>query len=680
MISVPSFPFFAAVTLLLFQCLVPVAYSQTTRIADATSNYVPSSESTFDHMIELEDNLWFHWNDIMGDRGFMGRLIHTADSFEQAPSWLGFGLYHSNHNYTKLPAASDPFMIGSTAIIGMVTAAEAPTPAQHYHLAAQSSEGIRVASDDTSYSNANVIQHDRDDGKVVTDLSFTKALEGAGSIGANLRREGQNIFLWAVGPPEGKNSGALGKHSMKGVIFLDLETVQEEVEGPSSPAYTAARGDSEETSSNAAPIISGKCGESSVLDGTDAGQVDLTPTLQFHWKLVGRGTKIQIALAYTGEDAWLGVATSTNGKMVGSSAVIGAVDGTDNLGIPPTHYNLNDQDPTGVVADASVLLEDATITSASSSGDASKTTTILQFTRMLNDPNDAIPITAGLTTFLYAVGASRELAYHEHRGAFQINLEDCGGTIVAVGTWTRHGLFAFHGFLATMAWALASPFAVTVAWFRNLVPASWIYIHVFANVFTFLATLVAFIVVIIGITKEDAADHFSKAHHWVGLILMLLATFQVINGFLRPPVQRKDTNQTTAQDTILGIIPIPRTPRETWQLMHRLSGLLAIVLGIYQVQSGLGLYALQFQTTSVVMFYWIYVGLFISGIVGLKVWVHREEEKARQGVMQAVSTSEPHGGIDDAHVDGDDEEDSPHPETELSSSSMPPTVLQGTLS
>lgn len=673
---ISSFSFLAAVALL-FQCLVPSVYSQT-RIIDATSSFVPSSESTFDHMVELEDNLWFHWNDIMGDR-FTGRLIHTADSIDQAPSWLGFGVYHGNRDYTKLPDASSPFMVGSAAIIGMVTAAEAPIPAQHYHLTAQTSESISVASDDTSFSNANIIQHDRDNGKVVTDLSFTKALEGAGLPGTNLRKEGQNIFLWAVGPAGGKNSGALGKHSMKGVIFLDFTTVQEQVEGPSTPAYTATRG-SEESSTNSAPIISGKCG-SSVLEGKDAGQVDLTPKIQFHWKLVGRGTKIQIALAYTGEDAWLGVAASLNGKMVGSSAVIGAVDGNDNLGIPPTHYNLNDQDLTGVVADSSVLLEDASITSAPSPNDASKKTTTLQFTKLVNDPNDAVPITAGLTTFLYAVGASRELAYHEHRGAFQLNLEDCGGTIIAAGTWTRHGIFAIHGFFATLAWALATPFAITVAGFRNLVPASWIYIHVFANVFTFFATLVAFIVVVLGISKEDAADHFSKTHHWVGVVLLFLATFQVINGFLRPPVQRKDANQTSPPDAILGILPIPRSPRETWQLMHRLSGMVALILGIYQVQSGLGLYSLQFRTTSMVTYYWIYVALFISGVIGLKVWVHLEEEKARRGVMHAVSTTEPSGsggGIDDDL--GMDEEEEPRRDVELSSSSMAPVVLKGTLS
>lgn len=641
--------------------VIPLAGSQTL-ITDATSNFQPSSESIFDHMVKLEDNLWFHWNDIIGEK-FNGRIVHIADSIDQAPSWLGFGVYHDNQNYTAIPKSSASFMVGSTAMIGMATSAEVSIAAQHYHLMAQSVEGIMVASDDTSYTNTDILQHDQDDGKVVTTLSFTKALQGA-AIG-NLRRDGVNILLWAIGPPLGKNSnGALGKHSKKGVIFLDLVAVQQEVEGPSTPAYTART--SEE---NLAPVVRGKCG-SALLDGTDAGQVDLTQALQFHWKLVGRGKQVQIALAYTGGEAWLGVAISSNGKMVGSSAVIGAVDQ-----IPPTHYNLNDQDRSGVVADASVLLEEATITSAPSTSDASQTTTILRFTKTLNDPNDAIPIQHGLTTFLYAIGSSQTLAYHEHRGAFQLNLEDCGGTIAVAGTWTHHGIFVAHGFFAIMAWALATPFAVSVAWFRTLVPASWIYIHVFANVFTFFATLIVFVLGVVGISKEDAADHFSKPHHYVGLVLFFIATFQVINGFLRPPVQRKESNRFESQQgMILGVIQVPRSPRETWQLLHRLSGLTALAMGIYQVQSGLGLYAAQFNTDSVVMYYWVYVGAFVLVLLGLKIWVYIEEEKARKGVMQAVRTSEPNG-MDDIHGDDDD----PDRETEMPSVA-PVGMLQGTLS
>jgi hypothetical protein len=126
------------------------------------------------------------------------------------------------------------------------------------------------------------------------------------------------------------------------------------------------------------------------------------------------------------------------------------------------------------------------------------------------------------------------------------------------------------------------------------------------------------------------------------MVLTFLATFQVINGFLRPPVVRKDARTlASSPDTFLGVVPIPRTPRETWHLMHRVAGLAAIVMGIFQIQSGLGLYAQRFQANSMVKYYWIYVGLFFMSLIGLKLWVVFEEDKARQGVLQAVNTAEP---------------------------------------
>ena len=93
------------------------------------------------------------------------------------------------------------------------------------------------------------------------------------------------------------------------------------------------------------------------------------------------------------------------------------------------------------------------------------------------------------------------------------------------------------------------------------------------------------------------------------------------------------------------------TPRETWFFLHRLLGLSAVGLGIYQISSGLSLYAQLFQTQSMVNYYYVFVVLFIVSLIALKVWVTVEENKARQGLAQAVSTMEPkpleENGLDD---------------------------------
>ncbi|KAL3916515.1 MAG: hypothetical protein SGILL_005142, partial [Bacillariaceae sp.] len=418
---------------------------------------------------------------------------------------------------------------------------------------------------------------------------------------------------------------------------------------------------------NTAPIVAAQCTSTILGQGAGIGQVALTPTSTFSFQILG--DKIQLALEHSGtHPVWLSIASSPNGYMVGSSAIIGS-PGSDASAIsPPRRYSLMGQEKSGINENPDASLENASIESIN---DGNQEVTTLKFTKPINDLSDPVPIlqdNQGTTaTFLYAVGESTDLNYHEHRGQFRLDLSQCGGNI-AVGNsastngsdtavWTRSGIFAVHAFFGVLAWALLSPFAVTVAWFRTLVPASWIYIHVFSNVLTALLTLLAFAVAVVGVAKQDGGDHYSKTHHWVGTLLMCIAAFQVVNGFLRPPVERKDppptaglnsnsiprtiNNTLPPQEMFLGIVPIPRTPREAWHSIHRVMGLTALALGMYQTQSGLKLYAMRFQTSSIVKYYWMYVALFVASLVALKLYVIREEDRARQGVLQAVSTTEP---------------------------------------
>jgi hypothetical protein len=647
-------------------------------VTDATANFIPSTESMFDHMIVMDgtDNLSFHWNDISGNQ-IKGRLIHKADSISQAPTWLGFGVYHSNHDYTMLPTASDAFMAGSSAMIGLVSEeTDEETPVRHFRLTDKMVDQIQESTD-ASIISSSILQHDGDDGTVTTELTFTKTLQGSPSGSTELRREGTNVFLWAVGPPGG-TLGILGKHSFKGVLFLDFDQVRKQVEGTTTtavsptesvPAQTIVPVSTQQQSPlpdnrpNVAPIVTVQCDSTILGQGPGIGKIALTPVSTFSFQVMG--DKIQLALEHSGtHPVWLGVASSRNGYMVGSSAIIGSPGNDAKAMSPPRRYSLVDQDKTGIMENPDSALENASIESVSVDG--SQEVTTLKFIKLINDPNDLVPILGAdqgsTATFLYAVGEGTDLNYHQHRGQFRVDLSQCGGTVVAGGSsvsssgtvpWTRHGIFAVHAFFGVLAWAFLSPFAVTVAWFRTLVPASWIYIHVFSNVLTALLTILAFAVAVVGVAKQDGGDHYSKTHHWVGTLLMCVAAFQVVNGFLRPPVERKDppcgpssffrtTNDALPpQETFLGIFPIPRTPREAWYSIHRIMGLAALALGMYQTQSGLKLYAMRFQTSSIVKYYWMYVAIYVISLVALKLFVMREEDKARQGVLQAVSTIEP---------------------------------------
>jgi hypothetical protein len=622
-----------------------------TEIIDATASYVDSSESVFDHEVDLQDDLSFHWNDITGDH-FNGRLIHRADSIEQAPSWLAVGLYHSNHDYTVLPISN--FMIGSDALIGMTRIDDSSglEAVRLYNLGGKESPSQITPDGGVVDQTNSIVQHESDDGSVFTDLSYRIVADSP--QGAKIRTDGTNVFLWAVGPPG--PPGVLNKHARKGVIYLDFQSVADRVQegkapvaGPNSqptPTNLSTPVPTRSPVVNTSPVIAGTC-NSNIL-GEQAAQVALTATINFHWKLIS-SNQVQMALEYMGAEAWLGLASSRDGKMIGSTAIIG-VPGTDDRAKTPTQYTLTEKNLAGIkMDDGSFDLKDGEIFSERLDG-STEYRTVLKFTKILNDPNDSVPITKeGLNTLLFAAGSSRDFAYHEHRGSFRLNLNECDGDVLVKDGWTNRATFAAHGFFAILAWGLASPLAVSVAWFRTLVPTSWIYIHVFFNASTFILTFLAFLIAVGGVAASDRSDHFSKLHHFMGLILMVVVTVQVLNGFLRPPVERKDRSAPTpvphedAKDILFGCIPLPDTPRETWKLVHRSSGLTAIALGIYQVSSGLGLYADRFGTISLVKYFLIYVGLFFVGLLGLKMHANREEENTRRGVVHAVNTSEPEG-------------------------------------
>lgn len=589
-------------------------------VTDATAGFIKSTESEYDHEVTLiQGELTFHWNDADGNT-LDCRLIHNAKSLAEAPSWLGVGFYNTFDNSADITPTTD-LMVGSDAVIGLV----ANSNVQKYALAGQTvaeENGVHPSEHQT-LNSASIKQHDSDDGSVSTLLTFTKELEESNTEEVRLRHSGKNVFLWAVGAP---GESALAIHKKKGAFTLDLEAVEKAAErgetgsGGSGGSGGASTSDGDQYYSS---IVDGKCGSS--LEDYD-NQFDITSSISFHWKV--EGDTVKGAVQYVGE-AWVGFGVSDDGKMVGSEAIIGKpADET------ATKYVLNDRAAMGVDP-----VKDTTSLKASSIKQEGGVTT-LTFENTLDVSSDTHMIkSTGLNNFIYSVGASNEFAYHEHRGSFAIDLATCDGG----ATKSHMGAFAAHGTIATLAWAIASPFAVTVAWFRTLVPSSWIYIHVFSNVCTFFFTLIAVIVAISAMSVQKNSSHFNHPHHWVGLVLLVGVTFQVMNGFLRPPVEKRDPYATSHYDMDPGWLKLPRSPREVWYFSHRVTGISMLGMGIYQIQSGLNLFAENYNVSSIAPWYWGYVGLFAFCLISLKFWIMYEEFKARRG-MEAMHVEHRTGG------------------------------------
>lgn len=618
---------FQKLAFLFVMAAAPFGVTAVTTLVDATNNFIKSTESTFDHQVTLvEGELTFHWNDIEGN-AVEARLIHTAGSIDEAPSWLAVGFFdvENNSNFTS----TSEFMVGSDAVIGLVEGGSVQKYALGGKVVAQTA-GVHLLDRQTLVFSS-IVQHKADDGSVTTVLTFEKLLEESDMYEVRLLHSGENVFLWAIGPP---GATELARHTSKGAFTLDLTLVRNEAAsglgGSGSTTNTTSIGGSSSDSStkNVASIVDAECNSD-----VEAGylMLPLMPEVSFHWKV--DGNNFCGIFQYLG-DAWLGWGFSEDGNMIGSTAIIG-LPNENTVDV----RNINDKSVQGFVVATEQSLVESSITQVNG-------VTQLRFTKAL----DTVPvINNGANTFIFAVGESNEFGYHQHRSALRIkDLVSCASITTSTGEvpMTNLGAFAAHGTIATLAWGIASPFAITVAWFRTLVPSSWIYIHVFSNVISFFFTLVAVIVAISAMSVQPAGvntAHFSNPHHWVGLVLLVCVTFQVMNGFLRPPVEKKDPYATSHYDMDNSLIKFPRSPREIWYFSHRFTGISMLAMGIYQIQSGLNLFAADFYVTSIAPWFWGYVGLFAFCLISLKIWIMFEEYKARRG-MEAMHVDHRSGG------------------------------------
>ena len=668
-----------AAQLLFTACPVTVVSGQTLPVLDATTTFTKSTESEFDHEVTVQDGLTFHWNDIKGNTFEMG-LIHQASSLEEAPAWLGVGFFEG----TASPSAD--LSGGSDAVVGIVQDNSVKKYSGAFTASIQEMERQTLLQ-------SSIRTHDSDLGTVNTILTFTKELKESDTEEIQINAVGENALIWAFGQP---SDGSIDNPKALGLISLDLNEVRAIAQSAAEGGTTGEGGGSEggegsatgegaggeaetggdtqtggeaetggdtqtggeaetggetetggeaetggtsstpgETDSgeddasasdsdgNTAPVVLSTCG-SNLVDANGIPyekNLQLTKLMSLHWRLSSDG-KMAGALRYDGS-AWVAFGVSMDGQTIGSDAIIGLPDEG-----AVKKYEIPDQDE-GTVVD---LPSDGLFTGSVSTDEEGGT--LMTFEAKLDDGTTHKITTTGLNTFLFAEGASAVFGFPQFRGTFRVDLGTCDGE-ETVGR-SHMGAFAAHGVIATLAWGIASPFAVTVAWFRTLVPSSWIYIHVFSNVLSFFFTLVAVIVAISAMSVQTKASHFSDPHHWVGLLLLVAVTFQVMNGFLRPPVEKKnDPYAASHYDIEPGFMNMPKTPRQVWVFSHRLTGIVTISMGVYQIHSGLNAFARNYNVESIAPWFWGYVSLFAFCLVSLKFWIMFEEYKARRG-MEAM--------------------------------------------
>jgi len=110
------------------------------------------------------------------------------------------------------------------------------------------------------------------------------------------------------------------------------------------------------------------------------------------------------------------------------------------------------------------------------------------------------------------------------------------------------------------------------------------------------------------VERNPNTTHFAKSHHYVGVVLMMFVSVQVMNGFMRPPVEKIAYPGAEKQ----------WSARDSWHVVHKYSGITLLILSVYQISSGLHLFSQLFGTKSLVTVYWSSVFVFLITVLAVK--------------------------------------------------------------
>jgi len=408
----------------------------------------------------------------------------------------------------------------------------------------------------------------------MTIMEFTKLLVEDWQI--PILEEGENIFLYAAGGYE------LGAHS------AHLSFTKDFAEDIHVPSVEEEGGELELLAKDCTKELCDLELDSDYLlryklnIPEDSSAVECT------------GCTISMELIYEGE-AWISIAFSNDGKMVGSEAVIGTpVDGN------VLKYIMESKVMSGVerMPESQQTLMDASI-EVTDDGQ-----TIMKFTKLMREPGEIEILTGDDNYFLGAYGIDEVLATHIKRHSVVLNLASGVSEEVATpykAAWLAHGIMAF------LSWGVFVPFAVQASVLRAFLPkgSTWIKLH---KAFNFIAYALFILIFTIGVvyTSMEGGSHFVNGHQKMGLAMLIMAFGQILAGVFRPP--------NPAPGEAKAAI------RVAWEVGHRVLGVALLACGFWQMDRGIGLYATKYSVSesdesNLSIGYWIWIGVMSAVII-----------------------------------------------------------------
>lgn len=200
--------------------------------------------------------------------------------------------------------------------------------------------------------------------------------------------------------------------------------------------------------------------------------------------------------------------------------------------------------------------------------------------------------------------------------------------------WVAHGSIGF------IVFGLIVPASLFSAIFRDVIP---IYMNAIIFAMTFFTVSIAFGTM--SSMGSAGEGHLKEIHHLVGLLLLLLVSFQTAHACSRPPLERfpdEERDAAAGAKLELKINDNDTTAFKLWYLLHGAIGLFIFFLGTYQVRSGLGLFSKRFGAPDRGTLYIFYIGLVIVTILIGKLHMAWNLRKLKLNAMEIQMAS---GGV-----------------------------------
>lgn len=255
--------------------------------------------------------------------------------------------------------------------------------------------------------------------------------------------------------------------------------------------------------------------------------------------------------------AYVAIAFSPDGNMVGSSAVVGWVSGDGSAGIK--QYFLGGKSPAQVVVNQGNLK-----LAGNSSAIITVSSRLYMGFQLETEKPEARVLYAVGPVGVFPTATSSRLGEHNNKISTTVNYAT--GQIQTQKNRPYSNIRKTHGAINLLGWGILMPIGVIVARFAKQWDPLWFYAHVSIQSLGFIFGVSG---VICGFVLEDKTSAEVDRHKSLGVVILALGCLQVIAFLARP---RKDSKY-----------------RKYWNWYHYLVGRVLILLAVINIFHGIHL-------------------------------------------------------------------------------------------